>query len=415
MLVALLIMTKPALSLPTQPPSTQSIDGIDIAGSGSALTVIVSAGLNTSTVTVAATDSMAAEDGPNPGEFTITRSDTAGDLTVKYAVSGTATNGTDYTALPGTITIASGTSSVTLPVTPIDDAIQEGDETVVVSLSADPNYTVGSPGSDTVTIAGDPITISATDPDAAEWGPNVGVFTVTRVDLLGDVTVNYSVGGTATNGTDYVNLAGSVTIASGSDSATITVTPIDDGIQEGDETVIITLTADPEHYSVGLSNSDRVTIADDEVPVRISEDPIGKPWLYLYDPPSGRLFQGPNTTGPRVIFFSIDREAGKGRIHRGANATGEILFTVNFGNGHIWAGPNETGPLLYTLTPVPSMSGPEIRVHAGSDNGPILYTIHDDDTYDGPNVTAPLVYHGSRPFWGPVQFLLPLLADRRIP
>ena len=403
MLLALLIIAKPASSLPRHNPNPAF---------GA---VLVPIGLNATTVTVTATVPVAAEDGPNPGEFTIARSDTAGDLTVNYSVSGTATNGTDYATLSGTATIASGTSSVKLPVTPIDDATQEGDETVIVTLTADPNYTIGTPGSDTVTIAGDPVTIAATDPEAAEWGPNVGVFTVSRVDPLGDVTVNYSVGGSATNGTDYATLAGSVTLASGSDSATITVTPIDDGLQEGDETLIATLTADPANYAVGTPDSDTVTIADDDTPIRISQDPIGKPWLYLFDPSNGRLFQGPNTTGARVLFFFIDRATGRGRIYRGANATGEILFTVDFRTGRIWAGPNETGPLLYTLDPVPSTNTPEVRVHAGRANGPILYTIKDDDTYDGPNVTGPMLLHGSRPFWGPVQFLLPLLADNLVP
>ncbi|MFQ5595356.1 MAG: Calx-beta domain-containing protein [Anaerolineae bacterium] len=403
MLLALLIFAKPAFSLPRHSPNPVSV------------TALASIGLNASTVTVTATDAMAAEDGPDAGEFTIARSDTAGDLTVNYSVSGTATNGTDYATLSGTATIASGTSSVTLPVTPIDDTTQEGDETVIVTLTADQNYTIGTPGSDTVTIAGDPVTIAATDPEASEWGPNVGVFTVSRVDPLGDVTVNYSVGGSAANGTDYTALAGSVTLASGSDSATIVVMPIDDGLVEGDETVIATLTADPASYSVGIPDSDTVTIADDDLPIRISQDPIGRPWLYLFDPSSGRLFQGPNTTGARVLFFSIDRESGRGRIYRGANATGEILFTVNFRTGRIWAGPNETGPLLYTLDPVPSGNTPEVRVHAGRANGPILYTIIDDDMYDGPNVTGALVLHGSRPFWGPVQFLLPLLADNLVP
>lgn len=294
-LIALLLIAKPAFSLPRHNPKPASA------------AAVASLGSNASTVTVTATDSMAAESGANPGEFTIARSDTAGDLTVKYDVGGTATNGTDYAALSGTVTIASGTASVTLPVTPIDDATQEGDETVIVTLTADPNYTIGTPGSDTV------------------------------------------------------------------------------------------------------------TIADDDLPIRISQDPIGKPWLYLFDPFSGRLFQGPNTTGARVLLFSIDRETGRGRIYRGANATGEILFTVGFRTGRIWAGPNETGPLLYTLDPVPSSNTPEVRVHAGRANGPILYTIHDDDVYDGPNVTGPLVLHGSRPFWGPVQFLLPLLADNLVP
>ncbi len=44
---------------------------------------------------------------------------------MSYTVTGTATNGTDYTSLTGTVTIPSGSNSVTLPVTVADDNIIE--------------------------------------------------------------------------------------------------------------------------------------------------------------------------------------------------------------------------------------------------------------------------------------------------
>ena len=50
------------------------------------------------------------------------------------ALSGSATPGADYVALPGTITIPAGESYTTITVTPLDDLIAEPDETVVVSL-----------------------------------------------------------------------------------------------------------------------------------------------------------------------------------------------------------------------------------------------------------------------------------------
>jgi hypothetical protein len=147
--------------------------------------------------------------------------------------------------------------------------------------------------------------------------------------------------------------------------------------------------------------------------IRLSDNPIGNPWLYLWDQPSGRLFEGPNTTGRRIAFFDIDGQ--QGRIHRGASATGEILFTIDFPSGRIWAGPNTNGPLLYTLELVPSgPAGPLIRVHEGNAKGPTIYTIRDDDMYEGPFELGSPLLHGSDPLRGPIQFLLPLLADRRI-
>jgi hypothetical protein len=150
--------------------------------------------------------------------------------------------------------------------------------------------------------------------------------------------------------------------------------------------------------------------------IRISDNPVGIPWLYLFRPivgEGGILFEGPNTNGPRIAFF---RFSGRhGRIHRGASVTGEVLYTVDFPTGRIWAGPNSTGPLLYTLEVVPIGAGLQVRIHEGNDKGPIIYTVIDDDLHEGPNEVGPLVFHGNQPLAGPILFFLPLLADQRIP
>jgi hypothetical protein len=104
-------------------------------------------------VTINASDSNAAEAGPQTGSLIVTRSgSTAAPLVVHYTVGGTATPGSDYTALAGTISIPAGQANATIAVVPVDDAAAEGSETVLVSLSADPAYTVGASASATVTI-----------------------------------------------------------------------------------------------------------------------------------------------------------------------------------------------------------------------------------------------------------------------
>ena len=129
-------------------------------------------------------------------------------------------------------------------------------------------YTVGTPSSATVTISDDEpteptVTIAATDAAAAEPS-GAGTFTVTRTgSTTASLDVFYTVTGTATNGTDYTTLAGSITIPAGQSSATINVGPIDDTDVEGAETVILTL-VDAAGYSVGTPSTDTVTIADDD-------------------------------------------------------------------------------------------------------------------------------------------------------
>ncbi|WP_445227715.1 Calx-beta domain-containing protein, partial [Croceitalea sp. MTPC9] len=60
---------------------------------------------------------------------------TGSAITVNYAVSGTATSGSDFTALSGTVAIPNLASSATITLTPINDVLVESPETVVVTLS----------------------------------------------------------------------------------------------------------------------------------------------------------------------------------------------------------------------------------------------------------------------------------------
>ncbi len=126
-------------------------------GAGSSPASNVACGTPTGpTVTIAATTPIATEAGPTAGQFTVTRTgDLAAALSVSYTVSGTATPGTDYVTLPGVATMAAGSPTGTITVTPINDTLVEGEETVVVTLDSSSEYTTGSPSSATVTIVSD--------------------------------------------------------------------------------------------------------------------------------------------------------------------------------------------------------------------------------------------------------------------
>jgi hypothetical protein len=98
-------------------------------------------------------DSNAAEPGLDTGAFTIVRDgSTAAPLTVLYAVGGTATPGADYAVLPGSVVIPAGQASVVLKLAPVDDAIVEAAEIVVLSITLGAGYSIGAPASATVAI-----------------------------------------------------------------------------------------------------------------------------------------------------------------------------------------------------------------------------------------------------------------------
>jgi Calx-beta domain len=107
------------------------------------------------------------------------------------------------------------------------------------------------------------VSVEATTAAAYEAGPIPGMFTLTRTSAGTPLTVNYTIGGTATPGADYVPLSGSVTFAATDTTTNITVTPIDDSISEATETVSITVN-DGVGYVAG--DTATVTIADNDTP-----------------------------------------------------------------------------------------------------------------------------------------------------
>ncbi len=108
-------------------------------------------------VSIAATDATAAEAATDPGTFRITRTgDMANALTVDYTIStgaGQSTSG-DYTpTLSGSAMIAATQSFVDLTITPVDDMILEGHETVTLTVMDSASYDLSAPSTATVTIA----------------------------------------------------------------------------------------------------------------------------------------------------------------------------------------------------------------------------------------------------------------------
>ena len=193
------------------------------------------------------------------------------NVTVDFAVSGTATgSGTDYTLANGTLTIGAGVTSETITISGIfDDAADEADETVIITLSNPSNATLGGNSVHTYTITD--------NDDAPEVGFNANSSSETEsvssagltVDLSAassqNVTVDYTVTGTATgSGTDYTLADGSLTISAGATSGLITIAGIvDDSLDEPNETVVVTL-SNPSNATLGSNIVHTYTITDNE-------------------------------------------------------------------------------------------------------------------------------------------------------
>ncbi|GCA93115.1 beta strand repeat-containing protein [Microcystis aeruginosa] len=224
-------------------------------------------------ITLAVAPSSVNEDGTSNLIYTFTRTgSTTNPLTVNYSVAGTATNGTDYTSIPTSVTFAAGSATATVTVNPTADTTIEPNETVILTLAAGTGYTIGTTTAVTGTITNDDvtlpsITLAVSPSSVTEDGTTNLVYTFTRSGVTTNpLTVNYTLGGTGTLNTDYTRTGtnNTVTFAAGSSTATVTVNPTADTTIEPNETVILTLAAGTG-YTIGTTTAVTGTITNDDV------------------------------------------------------------------------------------------------------------------------------------------------------
>ncbi len=189
--------------------------------------------------------------------------------TIQYAATGgTATAGADYNLEPGTLTFSPGQTTRTFDIEIISDGTPEPDETIVVTLS---NPTGGaleieSNSQHTYTIYDDPpsVLFAADSSRGDETSPSAEIEVILAYPASEAVTVEYAAtGGTATDRADYRLSAGTLTFAPGDMSKTISLTVIDDNLNEAGESVLISLSG-ASGATIGTPSEHAFYITDDE-------------------------------------------------------------------------------------------------------------------------------------------------------
>ncbi|BCL34293.1 choice-of-anchor I family protein [Nostoc sp. MS1] len=291
----------------------QSFDNItpDLTFSAVAFTV----GSTTPSVNLSVSGNTGSEAGQTVITITVTASSAVvDDQTITLGVSGTGITAGDYSLSNTIITIPNGQTSGAVTFTVVDDALVEGPETALLTISnPSGGIVLGNTTTQNITITDNDtpvvptVSITATDASAAESSTtvNTGSFTLTRTgDTTAALTVTYTVSGTATNGIDYNGLTGSLVIPAGQASATITITPVNDATTEGNETVILSL-VDGVSYDLGAVNNATVTIADNTTGTLRkvgSFTSANGAEIPAFDPASDRLFV---VAGSTVEIYSI--------------------------------------------------------------------------------------------------------------
>ena len=193
------------------------------------------------------------------------------------SLSGTAADPGDYavTTALASVTIAAGqaSGSGTLALTPVSDAVVEGDETIVVD-GAVTGFTVSSA---TITLTDDDMaTLSITGPSSSVSEGSDATFTVTLSHAVdASVTVAWSAPGAGDDAVagDLGSTSGDVTFPANSAAGatqTITIRAVDDMLSEEAETFTVAL-GDRSRRDL----SDRVSVATASAEATIAEsDPI---------------------------------------------------------------------------------------------------------------------------------------------
>lgn len=199
--------------------------------------------------------------------YTVTRtgnSSTAATL-LGFTAGGTATGGSDFTNSAGSITFAAGETTQIVRVNLINDALTEGDETLVASIA---NASTG-------TIVTATASVTLLDDDLSVWkvtsggdaGESAGVltFTVSRSGPYSTAqTIQFAtVGGTAVAGADYTAAYQTLSFAAGENSKTVTIAIGGDSLAEGNETVVASISG-ASNGVIGTASATGTILDDDQ-------------------------------------------------------------------------------------------------------------------------------------------------------
>jgi autotransporter-associated beta strand protein len=388
-------------------PASNSAYVVGAAGSATGTILDEDTPLNNISLTVAPQEAI--EDLSANLIYTFTRTGpTTESLRVDYNVGGTALNTSDYDAYSvgapasfqgpvGSITFEAGVSTVSLTIDPRPDFVIEQTETVALTLTSSRfdtqlggrsrSYNIDTPNDVVGNILDSPpkppviqlpvIELSVQPRVVNENGPTNLFYAFFRNGSTAlPLTVNYSVGGTATLGTDYTvlgaasfdNTVGTVTFEANSNFAIVEVVPTTDSITELPETVILQLDdSGTGDYIINTPLAVVGTIVDETTPfINLMLEPQvvveGGTTHLFYD-----FSRSGSTNDALTVNYNVGGDATFGADY---NQTGASSFTSTAGSIVFAAG---SGTARLEITPLIDAIGESIES--------ISLTLADSQTY----------------------------------
>ena len=186
-------------------------------------------------------------------------------ITVPFSASGTASPTTDYTISPSPLTIPAGSSRADVVIYLEQDGVVEQDETIEIALGTPDFAMLGSPSTHTATITHDPTVFFTLESQSVqESGLAVDIAVQVLPAPTADVSIPFSLVGSAVQGEDYIAMDSSpLYIPAGGSQTILSLSITSDVLDELDETVEVRLGA-PTNALLGSPNRHVVNIVDDD-------------------------------------------------------------------------------------------------------------------------------------------------------
>ncbi len=221
-----------------------------------------------------------------------------------------------------------------------------------------------------------------------------GIFAITTpTPVTSPLTINYTVGGTATNGTDYTYVPNSITIPAGQDSTAVVIDALLDNLVEGTETVTLTFTnvCTTQVYTLQIIDNTSLTIAvtgttticsNSSASLSVSSSGGITPYTYNWSNGAGTnstVVVSPASTTTYIVTVSDNC---------GQTATGDVTVTV-VNNLNVAVTPTNpyicpdesvsltaSGASDYTWTPAAGLSSTTGAIVTASPTTTTTYTIN---------------------------------------
>ena len=266
--------------------------------------------------------------------ITVTRTGgTTTAVTVPFAATAdTAAAGLDFTPVAGTLTFGIGVASRTFTVPIANNSTVDGDRTVALALGTPTGPAIlGAVPTATLTIhdndAGGTLGFSSAAYGVTEGTPSVTITVLRAGGSAGGVTVHYATtAGSALPGTDYSDVAGTLTFGPAVMSRTFTVPILNDSLADGPRTVALALDTPQGGGSLGTQAAATLTIADNEPTVRFSAS------SYAVGEGSASISITVLRGGPTTGTVTVDYKTTNGSATAGSDYT-TAAGTLTFGPG----------------------------------------------------------------------------------